>query len=88
MTLTLFIRLPGQVYDKESGLHYNYFRDYDPSLGRYGESDPVGLKAGLNTYLYAQALPVCQFSPQWSQFVSGVKEPLNFRRNGASIFSA
>jgi len=37
------LRLPGQRYDKETGLHYNYFRDYDPSLGRYVESDPVGL---------------------------------------------
>lgn len=32
--------------------------------------------------------PRCQFSPQWSHFVFGVKEPLNFRRNGASVFSA
>lgn len=35
------LRLPGQYYDKETGLHYNYFRDHDPSIGRYEESDPV-----------------------------------------------
>ncbi len=29
------VRFPGQYYDQESGLHYNYFRDYDPSLGKY-----------------------------------------------------
>jgi len=46
------LRLPGQRYDKETGLHYNYYRDYDPSLGRYGESDPIGLDGGLNTYAY------------------------------------
>jgi uncharacterized protein RhaS with RHS repeats len=33
--------------------HYNYFRDYDPAIGRYVESDPIGLKAGLNTFNYA-----------------------------------
>ena len=39
-------RFPGQYYSDESSLHYNYFRDYDPSAGRYVESDPIGL-AGL-----------------------------------------
>src|SRR5882672_5618189 len=52
------LRLPGQYYDKETNLHYNFFRDYDPSLGRYGESDPIGLKGGINSYLYAFAKPV------------------------------
>ena len=37
------LRFPGQYYDAESGLHYNYFRDYDPQTGRYVESDPIGL---------------------------------------------
>jgi RHS repeat-associated protein len=37
--------------------HYNYFRDYDPALGRYVQSDPIGLKGGLSTYLYALADP-------------------------------
>src|SRR5690554_6678902 len=37
------LRLPGQRYDKETGLHYNYFRDYDPSVGSYGQPDLVGL---------------------------------------------
>ena len=52
------LRLPGQRYDAETGLHYNYFRDYDPSIGRYGESDPVGLSGGLNTYAYVGATPL------------------------------
>lgn len=47
------LRLPGQYFDKETNNHHNYFRDYDPSLGRYGESDPIGLRGGLNGYVYA-----------------------------------
>jgi len=52
------LRFPGQYADKETGLHYNYFRDYDPSIGRYGESDPIGLRGGLNTYSYAKLSPL------------------------------
>jgi RHS repeat-associated protein len=59
-TFDLPLRLPGQYFDKETNLHYNYFRDYDPSTGRYGESDPIGLKAGLNTYAYVDLRPVNQ----------------------------
>jgi RHS repeat-associated protein len=33
---------PGQYFDQETGLHQNYFRDYDPKMGRYIEPDPIG----------------------------------------------
>tara|TARA_R110002072_G_scaffold297959_1_gene471313 strand:+ start:25007 stop:25612 length:606 start_codon:yes stop_codon:yes gene_type:complete len=56
-----FKRLPGQYYDEETGLHYNYFRYYDPSLGRYITSDPAGLQSGLNTYGYVLANPLIYF---------------------------
>jgi RHS repeat-associated protein len=52
------LRFPGQYYDQETGLHHNYFRDYDLSLGRYVQSDPIGLGGGLNTYAYANANPL------------------------------
>jgi RHS repeat-associated protein len=51
-------RFPGQLYDRETGRHYNYFRDYDPQTGRYVQSDPIGLNGGINTYGYAEATPV------------------------------
>lgn len=56
-TYELDLRFPGQVFDVETGLHYNYFRDYDPSIGRYTQSDPIGLAGGLNTYAYADNRP-------------------------------
>ena len=47
-------RFPGQ-YAEESGLSYNYYRDYDPATGRYVETDSIGLKGGLNTFEYASS---------------------------------
>ncbi|MFN7222329.1 MAG: RHS repeat-associated core domain-containing protein [Burkholderiales bacterium] len=52
------LRFPGQYYDQETGTYYNYFRDYDPSVGRYVQSDPIGLRGGLNTYGYVGADPM------------------------------
>ena len=62
-TITINIRLPGQYWDVETELHHNGWRPYDFGLGRYTQSDPIGLLGGLNTYLYVNANPVRFIDP-------------------------
>lgn len=51
-TVEFNLRFPGQYFDNESNLHYNYYRTYNPKTGKYIQSDPLGLEAGTNTYGY------------------------------------
>jgi RHS repeat-associated protein len=61
--ITNNLRFPGQYYDAETGLCYNWNRDYNQQLGRYIESDPIGLWDGINLWLYAQNNPVSWIDP-------------------------
>jgi RHS repeat-associated protein len=59
------LRFPGQYFDSETGLHQNYFRDYDPKTGRYIEPDPIGIKKGKNhLYIYARNNPLIVTDPR------------------------
>jgi len=58
-TITNNLRFPGQYYDAETGLNYNYYRDYNPLIGRYIEKDPIGILRGRNhLFVYVGNNPV------------------------------
>ncbi len=65
---TLNLRFPGQYYDAETNLNYNYFRDYEAAAGRYVESDPIGLRGGLGTFPYVSSSPLNLVDPKGLDF--------------------
>ncbi|UXH78156.1 RHS repeat-associated core domain-containing protein [Roseateles amylovorans] len=78
-TLAVNLRFPGQNFDKESGLNYNYFRDYDATTGRYVQSDLIGLAGGLNTYTYVSGNPISKMDPL------GLLENYTFDRRAGTV---
>ena len=56
-------RFPGQYFDAETGLHYNYHRYYDPTIGRYTTPDPIGLDGGINLFTYSNNSPINLIDP-------------------------
>lgn len=60
------LRFPGQQATDASGLYYNHQREYDPATGRYSQSDPIGLNAGISTYAYVES------APTWASDSSGL----------------
>ncbi len=63
-------RFPGQYFDQETGLHYNYYRYYDSGIGRYVEPEPLGQLLYANLYPYSLQNPLAYYDPDALEVVS------------------
>jgi RHS repeat-associated protein len=82
------LRFPGQYLDEETGLAYNYFRDYDAVTGRYVESDPIGIGGGVNTFAYVNANPLIYVDPYGLySFDDFVNDSANFSAGWGDMLS-
>lgn len=74
------IGFPGQV-EQHADLYYNYYRDYDPTLGRYVQADPIGLGGDFNPYQYAEGNPLVGLDPYGLQTITVRVPRAPMRRN-------
>ncbi|MEZ5720088.1 MAG: RHS repeat-associated core domain-containing protein [Burkholderiaceae bacterium] len=91
------LRYPGQYFDEESGLHYNWHRNYDPKMGRYTQTDLIGLQGGWNRYAYVSGSPLMftdrmglagddHSTGQWKQCSKGCRIRIDFKLvNGVKV---
>ncbi len=85
--ISLDLRFPGQV-DDYNGLYYNIHRYYSPSVGRYIESDPIGLDGGVNTYLYSGGNPVTFVDPTGEAFWFVIPMAVRAAHMAMSVYDA
>ena len=74
-SVNLDARFPGQWYQLETGLHYNWHRHYDPTLGRYTRADPVGMPDVPNRFAYARSNPMMNIDPDGKQVALPIPGP-------------
>jgi len=76
----LALRFPGQQATDASGMFYNYQRDYDPAVGRYSQSDPIGLAGDISTYGYVSGDPLSKSDP------SGLDSIVTYQNLGQTVY--
>ena len=76
-TIEVNLRFPGQYFDSETGIHFNFHRDYRPNTGRYVQADPIGLVGGVNLFLYANSNPILLIDSKGLQSHVQCANPVN-----------
>ena len=85
-SFTYNLRFPGQQYDRETGTHYNYFRDYEAQTGRYVQSDPLGMNSGsFSNYAYVDSQSLTKYDDTGEKWKGGASKKKNKKKNKKNI---